>query len=392
MHEAAASWYQSQLLSPLGDGPRGYLDARGLGHIVRPTGHDTDDPWQVGYAPNNWTGLVDHLQAAGFTNSELEAGGLAVRTRTENLVDRFRDRIMLPIRDAGGHVISFIGRAPDDRDDQTPKYLNSPTTAIYQKANSLFGLGLHPLVDRRVILVEGPFDVLGVHAAVPGITAVAPCGTAFTEPQARILATAGVRELVVAFDADQGGLAAAVKAYGTLRLHIENPLFARLPDGTDPAALAETSPAVLAHGLTEGLVPLGDVVVDDRVARWQERLDSAEDRSLAAHDLGALIATMPTADVARQVARTSKSIGVLHSTMTAVVADAIDRSPTMPSVAGMAMDSARRTPQVATARAAFPERAAGEMGARWSSRRWPRPVTNSVNVQAVQRRADAYGQ
>jgi hypothetical protein len=86
MHEAAASWYQSQLLSPLGDGPRSYLEARGLGQIVRPTGREAHDPWQVGYAPDNWTALVDHLGTAGFSDSELEIGGLAIRTRKGNLI------------------------------------------------------------------------------------------------------------------------------------------------------------------------------------------------------------------------------------------------------------------------------------------------------------------
>jgi DNA primase len=216
LHEAAASWYQSQLLSPLGDGPRGYLEARGLGQIVRPTGGEAHDPWQVGYAPDNWTALVDHLGTVGFSDSELEIGGLAIRTRNGNLIDRFRDRIMFPIRNADGRVIAFIGRAPDDRDDQTPKYINSPNTAIYHKADSLFGLGSQALADRRVVLVEGPLDVLAVHAAVPGVDAVAPCGTALTEQQANLLGAAGVQELVVAFDSDQGGRAAARKGIRNL--------------------------------------------------------------------------------------------------------------------------------------------------------------------------------
>jgi DNA primase catalytic core len=368
MHEQAASWYRSQLLSPLGEGPRAYLEARGLGDVIHSAGSDAPDPWKVGYAPASWTALVERLRAGGFTDSELEAGGFATRTRNGNLVNRFRDRIMLPIRDAHGQVIAFIGRAPDDRDEQTPKYLNSPNTAIYHKADSLFGLGCQDLADRRVILVEGPLDVLAVYAAVPGAAAVAPCGTALTEAHARVLASSGARNIVVAFDADQAGRAATVKAYETLRPLIENPLSARLPDGTDPALLAESNPADLARAFTEGLVPLSDTVIDDRIALWRGKLDSAEGRALAAHDLGALIATMPAADVARQVARTAELIGVLHETMTALVADAIspDRSP-MPRPTGvMAMNSARSdltTQQVAIARTAFSKK---------SSARWPR--------------------
>ena len=222
-----------------------------------------------------------------------------------------------------GRVVAFIGRAPDDRDARTPKYLNSPHTAIYHKAERLFGVGSQPLADRRVILVEGPLDVLAVHAAVPAVAAIAPCGTAFTEAQAKILAAAGVRDLVVAFDADRGGRAAAVKAYGTLRPHISSPLVAQLPDATDPASLAETNPADLARAVTEQVRPLSDFVVDERIAQWQGQLDSPEGRSLAARDLGALLATMPATEVPRQVTRTADAIGILHSTMTAVVAEAI---------------------------------------------------------------------
>jgi DNA primase catalytic core len=393
MHATAASWYRSQLLPPLADGPRAYLEARGIGHIARPIGNDADDRWQVGYAPGSRTGLVDRLRANGFTDSELEASGLAIRTRKGSLADRFRDRIMLPIRDADGQVIAFIGRAPDERDDQTPKYLNSPNTAIYHKAGTLFGLGVQPLAGRRVILVEGPLDVLAVRAAVPGVVAVAPCGTAFTKGQAGVLLAAGVRDLVVAFDADRGGLAAAVKAWGTLRPHFGNPVLARLPDGADPAALAETSPAALARALTEDLVPLGDAVVDDRIARWRGRLDSAEGRSLAAHDLGALIATLPAADVARQVARTANTLGVLNSTMTALVADAISpgASPGRRPPGETAMDARSdiSTQQVTIARAAFTNETSEEVATQWPSRKMAKTSDglSPASVRAVERRS-----
>ena len=157
-----------------------------------------------------------------------------------------------------------------------------------------------------------------------------------------------------------------MKAYETLRPHIENPLSARLPDGTDPALLAESNPADLARALTEGLVLLSDTVIDDRIALWRGKLDSAEGRALAAHDLGALIATMPAADVSRQVARTADLIGVLHETMTALVADAISPGrSSMPRPTGvMAMNTARpdlTTQQVAIAQTAF----SGTSPARW---------------------------
>jgi DNA primase len=385
VHGAAAAWYKEQLLGPDADGPRTYLDARGLGHVRQPVRER--DPWEIGYAPHRWTALVDHLRAEGFIDAELEAGGLAFRSRKGGLVDRFRDRIMLPIRDDPGQVLAFIGRAPDDRDARTPKYINSPHTAIYHKAERLFGVGSQPLAGQRVILVEGPLDVLAVHAAVPAVAAVAPCGTAFTEAQAQILGAADVRDVVVAFDADHGGRAAAVKAYGTLRPHISSPLVAQLPDGPDPASLAETSPADLARAVTEQVRPLSDMVVDERIAQWQGQLENAEGRALAARDLGTLIATMPAVDVPHQVTRTADAIGILPSTLTAVVAEAI--SPAGPqagrstgvTVADIVRPD-RSTQQVTIARTAFSARAPEQAAAHWSPTRplRPAPVTSAKTL------------
>jgi DNA primase len=246
----------------------------------------------------------------------------------------------------------------------------------------LFGVGSQPLADRRVILVEGPLDVLAVHAAVPAVAAVAPCGTAFTEAQAKILAAAGVRDLVVAFDADRGGRAAAVKAYGTLRPHISSPLVAQLPDATDPASLAETNPADLARAVTEHVRPLSDFVVDERIAQWQGQLDSPEGRSLAARDLGALLATMPATEVPRQVTRTADAIGILQGTMTAVVAEAI--APSDRPVGRTTSDVVRpdRPTQTAIARAAFGTRTQERATVRRSPTALPRPAPATTPAQA----------
>jgi DNA primase catalytic core len=385
VHGAAAAWYRKQLLGPDADGPRTYLDARGLGHVRQPV--RDRDPWEIGYAPHRWTALVDHLRAEGFTDAEIEAGGLAFRSRKGSLVDRFRDRIMLPIRDELGQVVAFIGRAPDDRDARTPKYLNSPHTAIYHKAERLFGVGSQPLAGQRVILVEGPLDVLAVNAAVPAVAAVAPCGTVFTEAQAKILAAGGVRDVVVAFDADHGGRAATGKAYSTLRPHIPSPLVAQLPDGADPASLAETNPADLASALTEQVRPLSDVVVDERIAQWQGQLESAEARSHAARDVGALIATMPAPEVPRQVARAADAVGILHSTMTAIVAEAFspdERSATQSTgaVAKAGARPDRPVGQVTIARTAFSKRGPEVATTQRPSGGWPRPITTALSANA----------
>jgi DNA primase len=385
MHRVAVAWYREQLLGPDGDGPRTCLDARGLGHVIKTARMEGRDPWEIGYAPDRWTALVNKLRSEGFTDSELEASGLAFRSRKGSLVDHFRDRIMLPIRDESGRVVAFIGRAPDDRDARTPKYLNSPHTTIYHKAERLFGVGSQQLAGRRVILVEGPLDVLAVHTAVPAVATIAPCGTAFTETQAKILGAAGVGDLVVAFDADRGGRAAAVKAYDTLRPHISSPLVAQLPDATDPASLAETNPADLARAVTAHVRPLSDFVVDERIAQWKGQLDSPEGRSLAARDLGALLATMPATEIPRQVTRTADAIGVLRSTMTAVVADAIAPSDGPAGRTGSDIVRPDRPMQTAIARTAFPARTQVPATVRRSPTTllWPVPATAPAKARAV---------
>ena len=165
----------------------GYLASRGLSAAVQ-------DPWLAGYAPAAWDALTSHLRAAGYSDMVIEASGLARRSRRGTLIDTFRDRAMLPIRSADGTIIAFIGRAAEHADPGVPKYLNSPSTALYNKSEVLFGLweARDALASgARPVIVEGPLDAIAVTTAGHGrYVGVAPCGTNFTAHQAAALAQA----------------------------------------------------------------------------------------------------------------------------------------------------------------------------------------------------------
>src|SRR5699024_9042839 len=139
MQQAAQLHYQQNMQSENGAGPRNYLEGRELGALVAGTAI-------AGYATKEWTDLVDHLREHGFTDDEIMAGGLGVETKYGTVVDRFRERITLPIHDDNGDIAGFIGRAPDQRDPRAPKYLNTPTVDGFNKSEAVYGL--HEAADR----------------------------------------------------------------------------------------------------------------------------------------------------------------------------------------------------------------------------------------------------
>ena len=179
---AAEEFFRSSLP---GSWVPGYLTRRGFEPRVQLR-------WHAGYAPASWVALTRHLRALGFTDLVIQAAGLARRSRRGTLIDTFRDRAMLPIRATdGGMVVAFIGRAADGARPGTPKYLNSPRTALYDKSTILFGLceGRDALAGgARPVIVEGPLDAIAVTAAGQGrYVGVTPCGTALTRQHAAAL-------------------------------------------------------------------------------------------------------------------------------------------------------------------------------------------------------------
>lgn len=231
--EAAAAWFRARLADPAeGRKAREYLKQRGVGEATRET-------LGLGYAPDEWQRLFDHLVGKRFRPEEIELAGLALRRKTgDGHYDRFRDRLIFPIRDLYGHPIAFGGRALGDGE---PKYLNSPETPAYVKGEHLYGLDLARDAVRRegfAILVEGYLDLAAVRQA--GFdNVVASLGTALTPAQARLLARTTQR-VVVSYDGDQAGVTAAARAIDALleqRLEVR---IADLPGGCDPDDLIRT--------------------------------------------------------------------------------------------------------------------------------------------------------
>jgi DNA primase len=323
IHDVAARFYRDQLA---GSWAPSYLGKRGFDPPVQ-------QRWQIGYAPTNRDSLVSRLRAAGYPDSLIETSGLARRTRNGALTDTFRDRVMLPIKDPYGRIVAFIGRAAESADPNVPKYLNSPTTPLYRKGDVLFGLwearttlqsGAMP------VITEGPFDAIAI--AIAGHDRYAPvalCGTILTARQVSVLATACDLRAVgvlVAFDADNGGRRAAVRAYRLLSQVAGGTASVRFPAGSDPARImADHGPGILAALLCHRRTPLADLVVDAQVAAWSQRLRFAEGQIGALRATAAEIATMPARDVARQVGRLADLLHLDHATVTEAVTDALTR-------------------------------------------------------------------
>ena len=230
----ASGWFRSQLKSPSGHAALAYLtEQRGFSPATLET-------FELGYAPDQWDGLLKHLQQVeGLSPEILEAAGLVVPRKGGNgFYDRFRHRVIVPIHDRQGRVIGFGGRSLDGSD---PKYLNSPETEVFEKGKHLFGLdkATNPIrkADRAVV-VEGYFDVIAMHAA--GITnAVAALGTALSSQQiTQLCRISDSKRIILNFDADGAGVRAANRAIGEVeQLSLQGQLELRvlhLPSGKDP--------------------------------------------------------------------------------------------------------------------------------------------------------------
>ena len=232
VHEAAAAYFRQQLASPGGARIRAQIADRGVTQA-------TSDALGLGYAPNARDGLKHDLMKQGFSQALLLRAGLLVQRDDGSVVDRFRNRLMIPICRDTGSVIAFGGRAVDP--DQQPKYLNSPETPIYSKSRTLYGLHLSKAAIRQggfAVLVEGYFDFAQVYQA--GVQAVvASCGTALTPQQAQQLRRFSGK-VVLNFDPDAAGQGAAAKSCEMLVAEGFEVNVAILPPGEDPDTFVRT--------------------------------------------------------------------------------------------------------------------------------------------------------
>lgn len=207
---AAATYFQQRLASPAGAKTREYLAKRDFTA-------ETIATFQLGYALDEWEALKSHFLERGYTAQELLAAGLIVeRDNGAPGYDRFRHRLIIPIRDAKGRVIGFGARALST--DQNPKYLNSPQTALFDKSSTLYGLDLARKTIRDTglaVIVEGYMDVIQAHQR-GAKNVVAQMGTALTEAQLKLIAPLAHR-IVLALDADSAGNAATVRSLSVAR-------------------------------------------------------------------------------------------------------------------------------------------------------------------------------
>lgn len=305
INQAAALYFHSQLQSsPAAADGRAYLERRGLDSA-------TIDAFQMGYAPDSWDSLLGYLRQRGYTQEDILAAGLIIEKEFENSgrvshYDRFRQRVLVPIRDIRGQVVGFGARALTG--DQQPKYLNTPQTPLFDKSSILFGLDVARRAIRaqaKAIIVEGYMDVLACHQFGEA-NVVASMGTALTEQQLKQLRRY-TDTIVLALDADTAGQAATLRGISQAResldrewtpsldprgiVRFEARLAAdlrimTLPQGKDPDDVVRSDPA-LWRSLVDAAQPVVDFYFG--LVRQNEDLTSAQGKSAAVDQLTPLI-------------------------------------------------------------------------------------------------------
>ena len=293
-HRAAAEFFAEQLDTPAAVSAREFLSARGFERADA-------QRFGVGYAPAEWEALTNHLRGRGFTEAELLGGGLASQGR-RGPIDRFRGRLMFPIADLTGDVIAF-GARKLAADDDGPKYLNSPETALFKKSSVLYGADLAKrdiAQQRQAVVVEGYTDVMACHlAGVP--TAVATSGTSFGEGHITILRRLLMDsdkfqgEVIFTFDGDAAGQRAAERAYSWEERFVTQTFVAVQGDGLDPCDLR---------------LAKGDAAVRDLVAQRVQLFEFAIRASLRAHDLDTVEGRLAALDAAAPIVRRIKDWGL----------------------------------------------------------------------------------
>ncbi|MDJ0323655.1 DNA primase [Cryobacterium sp. PH31-AA6] len=236
-NQAAAEFFVERLGSAGAQVGRNFLGERGFDSQAAAL-------FGVGFAPKSWDELTNHLRGKGYSTEELTLAGLvSSREGSSGVYDRFRGRLVWPIRDITGQTIGFGARKLLD-DDKGPKYLNTPETPIYHKAQVLYGLDLAKRDisrNHQVVVVEGYTDVMACHLA--GVTtAVATCGTSFGVDHIKVLRRvlgddSGVGEVVFTFDPDAAGQKAAMRAFSEEQRFSAQTFVAVAPEGLDPCDL-----------------------------------------------------------------------------------------------------------------------------------------------------------
>jgi DNA primase len=289
-HKLAAAYYVEQLAGPEALPARQFLDERGFDQEAAET-------FGVGFAPRDGDALYRYLRQKGFRDEELVTGGLVGQGQRGHY-DRFRGRLLWPIRETNGDVIGFGARRIFDDDRIDAKYLNTPETPIYKKSHVLYGIDLARRDIARssqAVVVEGYTDVMACHlAGVP--TAVATCGTAFGEDHGRVLRRLlhdheeFRGEVIFTFDGDEAGQRAALRAFGGDQQFVSQTYVAVEPDGLDPCDLRLQKGDAAVRELIARRTPLYRFVLSNVVSRYD--LDRADGRIDALREAAKLVVSI----------------------------------------------------------------------------------------------------
>lgn len=309
-HKIAADWYVEQLAtSPEAETGRVFLAERGFDQNA--AAH-----FSVGYSPQGWDHLTRYLRGKGFTDKELLLSGLAQEGR-RGPIDRFRGRLMWPIRDIGGDVVGFGARKLYEADNG-PKYLNTPDTAIYKKSQVLYGIDLAKkdiAKASRAVVVEGYTDVMACHLA--GVTtAIATCGTAFGGDHIKILRRLlmdnGSARVIFTFDGDSAGQKAALRAFEDDQKFAAETYIAIAPDGMDPCELRLAKGDEAVADLVEPRTPLFEFALRQIVVRYD--LDTPAGRAAALDEAAPIVARIKNTGAQHEVAvQLAGMLGILDT-------------------------------------------------------------------------------
>lgn len=329
-NQAAEKYFIEQLASSEAATGRAFLGERGFDKAAA-------EMFGIGYAPKGWNGLRDHLRSKAFTDEEMVNAGL-VSSGDKGVYDRFRGRLIWPIRDVTGQTIGFGARKLYE-DDQGPKYLNTSETTVYHKSQVLYGLDLAKRdisKQRQVVVVEGYTDVMAAHLS--GITtAIATCGTAFGVDHIKVIRRimgddSGLGSVIFTFDPDAAGQKAALRAFSEEQRFAAQTFVAVAPDGLDPCDLRLNKGEQAVRDLIESRVPMFEFVIRQVVSRYD--LDTVEGRVAALREAAPIVSEIRDASLkpgyARELARIT-GVDVLEAQ--AAVARGGSRDAAKPSTA-----------------------------------------------------------
>ncbi|MEU5419508.1 DNA primase [Streptomyces sp. NPDC020667] len=309
-HKHAAKFYADQLDSPEAEIGRAFLAGRGFDQAAA-------QHFGVGYSPAGWDHLTRFLRGKGFSDKELILSGLAQDSRNGRPIDRFRGRLMWPIRDITGEVIGFGARKLRE-DDNGPKYLNTPETPLYRKSHVLYGIDLAKkdiAKTSRAVVVEGYTDVMACHLA--GVTtAIATCGTAFAADHVKILRRLLMdnsrSKVIFTFDGDAAGQRAALRAFEDDQKFAAGTNIAVSPGGMDPCELRLDQGDEAVRRLVEDSTPLFEFAIRSVVKRHE--VDTPEGQAAALEEAAPIVAGIKDSSIRHQYAvRLAGLLGILDT-------------------------------------------------------------------------------